>query len=768
MRQAATALLITAPALASGDIRMGTDFQPLPFEPAKTLTGDADGDGLADLFFFHDGPHTVSVYFGREDARFEPGPTHPLPANPVSVARIADLNADGRDDLVVVDRFQQDAVFIFPAGAGGAYGPHTLIPTVEQPRMVAVTDTDADGRPDLVVSNGTDASIHRNLGDLLFGPPAAFSTTGGPPIDVIALDIHANASPELAFLLSGSVLMYRNGPDGYTLAGERSLASPAIAMAANDTVATVGTDLLIAHTTHTGVSVLTTNGSLNYVLRTYNPNTIRSLSVTSAAFGDITGNGRFDVLHGWESLAPLSPVYRTNSSAGLFRESEPPLALLRDLQHAHLADLDSDGRSDLVLVGTEPPGLLAITQPPEGTFRTSAQVLPTLRPFRWLTPIPGEVDPPAFLASEGQNRPLYRIVFEPAPVGLQIAQTELPGTIAESASDWQLIDVDADTRPDLVRRVGEALRWQLAGPDGSFGIALERGLGPLATGIATADFNADGTADFAWIDTGGQARIAYGRASGFISPPYPLGLSGFENAAVIATADFDADGLPDLTFTDRTADGARLHVALNQGNAVFGPPTTVPTIARMNGLTPTRIAIGDFTRDGRRDVVVAGADSIALHPADPAATILDAQIIPIGPGILDVTSIDLDADRRPELVVNLGNHAEIRRSTPGSPLSERSTYYSAPLLDLAFRNIEADGLPSLVGLSEESITVVRNLSTPACVPDFDSDGTLDFFDVAAFLSAFQASDPAADLTDDAAFDFFDIARFFGLFSKGCP
>ena len=47
-------------------------------------------------------------------------------------------------------------------------------------------------------------------------------------------------------------------------------------------------------------------------------------------------------------------------------------------------------------------------------------------------------------------------------------------------------------------------------------------------------------------------------------------------------------------------------------------------------------------------------------------------------------------------------------------------------------------------------------------------GELDFFDVSAFLNAFNASDSAADINDDGNFDFFDISAFLNLFNAGCP
>lgn len=55
-----------------------------------------------------------------------------------------------------------------------------------------------------------------------------------------------------------------------------------------------------------------------------------------------------------------------------------------------------------------------------------------------------------------------------------------------------------------------------------------------------------------------------------------------------------------------------------------------------------------------------------------------------------------------------------------------------------------------------------------CAADFVEDGTLNFFDVSAFLQDFAAGDPRADFTDDGIFNFFDVSAFLQAFSAGCP
>jgi hypothetical protein len=55
-----------------------------------------------------------------------------------------------------------------------------------------------------------------------------------------------------------------------------------------------------------------------------------------------------------------------------------------------------------------------------------------------------------------------------------------------------------------------------------------------------------------------------------------------------------------------------------------------------------------------------------------------------------------------------------------------------------------------------------------CPPDLTGDSTLDFFDVSAFLTAYNAQDPTADFNADSLFNFFDVSAFLNAFNAGCP
>lgn len=69
-----------------------------------------------------------------------------------------------------------------------------------------------------------------------------------------------------------------------------------------------------------------------------------------------------------------------------------------------------------------------------------------------------------------------------------------------------------------------------------------------------------------------------------------------------------------------------------------------------------------------------------------------------------------------------------------------------------------------------SAGIAYSFSVPSdiCPADFTDDLILNFFDISAFLTAFSANDPIADLSGDGSFDFFDVSAFLAAFSAGCP
>ncbi len=118
---------------------------------------------------------------------------------------------------------------------------------------------------------------------------------------------------------------------------------------------------------------------------------------------------------------------------------------------------------------------------------------------------------------------------------------------------------------------------------------------------------------------------------------------------------------------------------------------------------------------------------------DDLSTELDSQIILDAISLLDGGASDGDAKVNGEVaIVNYG-----------------------PEFDL--RDLNGDGV-----ISDDDLIV------PVCLADFTGDGVLNFFDISAFLSAFNAGDLISDLTGDGILNFFDVSAFLSAFTTGCP
>jgi len=142
-----------------GDGRGGFRFAPgSPIaagdRPGFTALGDVDGDGLPDIVATHDDDPIVHVLRNEGGGRFRPAPGSPIVLDEtVWGAAVADVDADGRADLVLGPRGGH--LFVLFGGARGGFpaGPARVPVSGRAPGNVAVADVDRDGRPDLVTGN---------------------------------------------------------------------------------------------------------------------------------------------------------------------------------------------------------------------------------------------------------------------------------------------------------------------------------------------------------------------------------------------------------------------------------------------------------------------------------------------------------------------------------------------------------------------------------------------------------------------------------------
>ena len=118
---------------------------------------------------------------------FDPQVTYGTGTAPRSVA-VGDFNGDGDPDLAVANQSNTQppgsvSILLGQAG-GGTFGTHTTYNTGTGPTSVAVGDFNADGDPDLVLTNFNNNSVSVLLGGAAgtFGTRTDFATGAEPVV----------------------------------------------------------------------------------------------------------------------------------------------------------------------------------------------------------------------------------------------------------------------------------------------------------------------------------------------------------------------------------------------------------------------------------------------------------------------------------------------------------------------------------------------------------------------------------------------------------
>ncbi|MFK7883672.1 MAG: GC-type dockerin domain-anchored protein [Phycisphaerales bacterium] len=85
----------------------------------------------------------------------------------------------------------------------------------------------------------------------------------------------------------------------------------------------------------------------------------------------------------------------------------------------------------------------------------------------------------------------------------------------------------------------------------------------------------------------------------------------------------------------------------------------------------------------------------------------------------------------------------------------------------------SDTLMVVDGVADAVINGTATIVAVATIPDCPADvaspfGTLNFFDISAYIGLYNSGVPAADYNADGLLNFFDISAFIALYNAGCP
>jgi hypothetical protein len=174
--------------------------------PYAIAVADVNGDGLPDLLTANSGNNsTAGVLLGRSAANgggFEAAETYSTGAfsNPQGIA-VADVNGDGRPDLLTANTSASTAGVLLGQASGGFAAVQTYSTgDNSSPQGIAVADVNGDGRADLVTANTGNSTAGVLLGRASGGFAAVqpYSTgTTSFPYGIAVADVNADGRPDL-------------------------------------------------------------------------------------------------------------------------------------------------------------------------------------------------------------------------------------------------------------------------------------------------------------------------------------------------------------------------------------------------------------------------------------------------------------------------------------------------------------------------------------------------------------------------------------------
>jgi hypothetical protein len=235
-------------------------------------------------------------------------------------------------------------------------------------------------------------------------------------------------------------------------------------------------------------------------------------------------------------------------------------------------------------------------------------------------------------------------------------------------------DVNGDGRPDLVVATGSSsVAVLLNDGDGTFQPAVIYGSGGFGVNsVAVADVNGDGKPDLLTaneclreVDNGcsgnGTVGVLLGNGNGTFKSAVTYDAGALDSGA-IAVADVNGDGKPDLVAANLSFSnnaGGCVSVLLNKGKGKFEPAVVYAS----GGFEALAVVVKDVNSDGKPDIVVANQFASDNFDIGTVGVLLGNangtfhEVVAYDSGGYDARGVDvadLNGDGKPDLVVANG------------------------------------------------------------------------------------------------------------------
>ena len=362
------------------------------------------------------------------------------------------------------------------------FGPHIDFATGTNPSSVAIADINGDGKPDLIVTNANDKSVSILMNTTApgairpsFAPQRTFAT-GSDPCSVAVADVNGDGKPDLIVGNAGdgtiSVLLNTTEPRVATpsFAAQQTFTAgndrcPILAEDMNDDdkpdIIVVNDDDVINH--NGLVSVLLneiTPGAM--ILRANSFTTLQSFRVgnqpSSLAVADINGDGKPDLIVANSNSSTVSMLLNTTASGAITSSFAPQQSFQAGMCPVGLTstDLNDDGKPDLIVINCSTNSIYALVNTTVrgaatssfSTYRTySAGIGPISIAAADLN---GDDKPDLIVVNHNSNN--VSVFLNTTPRGAATPTFAVPLNFATGDNPQAIItaDINNDGKPDLI------------------------------------------------------------------------------------------------------------------------------------------------------------------------------------------------------------------------------------------------------------------------------------------------------------------------------
>ncbi|HSW11206.1 MAG TPA: VCBS repeat-containing protein [Solimonas sp.] len=405
---------------------------------------------------------------------------------------------------------------------------------------------------------------------------------------------------------------------------------------------------------------------------------------------DFDGDGRIDVAVALRDGDEAVVLRNTGTEAGTAPVFVEVLRVAaRNVpRHLRVADVNRDGRPDLLVANRESDSVSVILNDTPGVGRTR---------FRQAINVAAGDGAIAVLAEDLNHDGLIDLVTAnwhgndlsvrlgiPPEGDDEVRFGEIRSVgVGRSPRHVLAHDLNGDGRKDLIaanRDSGNVSVVLNTTPQAAttprFAKAMQLKVGAGSFFIAAADLNLDGAPDIVSADIDGGTVSVLRQHSRPRAAEALMFANAFEGSAAgataLQTADFNDDGIVDVVVADAALQRVTLWLgnSVTQGGSGFALHASLSLAGR-----PEAVVVADFDRDGRPDFAVAqsGPDSVLLYLNRPQAAgpAFEAHSHGLAAAPSSLLAADLDADGRSDLLVvenaaqrvvllqNLGARAEV-------------------------------------------------------------------------------------------------------------